>query len=44
MAWIANQFNSWLGSNVTHFANATDDEISVTISEAESKTTKIEFR
>jgi hypothetical protein len=33
MAWIADHFNSWVGSNITHLANASGDTISVAISE-----------
>jgi hypothetical protein len=48
MAWIADHFNSWVGSNITHLANASGGTILVAISENSMKiksvsTSYIEF-
>ena len=36
MSWWNNVINSWVGSNVTHIANATDNDIVVEKSERQS--------
>jgi isopentenyldiphosphate isomerase len=33
MAWFADEFNAWVGSNVSHFANASGGTISIAICE-----------
>ena len=41
MAWIQNQFNAWLGSNITFIANATKSDIEVFVSSDEIKIIRI---
>lgn len=41
MAWIQNQFNAWLGSNITFIANATKSDVQVFVSSDEIKVKKI---
>lgn len=41
MAWIQNQFNAWLGSNITFIANATKSDIQVFVSSDEIKIIRI---
>ena len=44
MAWIANEFNAWFGSNVSHFANASGGTISIAICENKMKISGISVK
>jgi hypothetical protein len=44
MAWIANEFNAWFGSNVTHLANASGGTISIAICENKMKISGISVK